>query len=145
MWVTGGKAHIKDLEAGDVQDPDEGGALALGLVQSLVDAQHQPAEHALVGGLGQGLDGKVGLHHAKTVGEGSGGEACQTPALPEALLPSHFTSGAHSREDRPQGGKQTQGSHTTLIPTDVYNDRKLKRQKDPTTQAQAKEEWQTHL
>lgn len=55
------EAHVEDLEAGDVQNPDEGGALPLGLVQGLVDAQHQPAEHALVGGLGQGLDGKVSL------------------------------------------------------------------------------------
>lgn len=54
-------AHFKDLEASDVQDADERGALPLGLVQSLVDAQHQPAEHSLVGGLGQGLDGKVRL------------------------------------------------------------------------------------
>lgn len=32
------ETHIKDLEAGDVQDPDERGPLALGLVQGLVDA-----------------------------------------------------------------------------------------------------------
>lgn len=62
-WRRGheAEAHIEDLEAGNVQDPDEGGALPLGLVQSLVDAQHQPAEHAFVGGLGQGLNGKVSL------------------------------------------------------------------------------------
>lgn len=59
-------AHIKDLEASDVQDPDERGTLPLGLVQSLVNAQHQPAEHSLIGGLGQGLDGKVSLGWGET-------------------------------------------------------------------------------
>lgn len=29
--------HVEDFEAGDVQDADEGGALPLGLIQSLVD------------------------------------------------------------------------------------------------------------
>lgn len=60
-WGQQGEAYIEDLEAGNVQDSDERGALPLGLVQGLVDAQHQPAEHALIGGLGQGLNGKVSL------------------------------------------------------------------------------------
>ena len=54
-------AHLKDLEAGDVEDADEGGPLPLGLVQRLVEPHHQPAEHALVRGLGQGLHGKLCL------------------------------------------------------------------------------------
>ena len=46
------EAHIKDLEASDVQDPDEQDVLPLGLVQSLADVQDQPVEHALISGLG---------------------------------------------------------------------------------------------
>ena len=55
------EAHIKDLEASDVQDPDEHDVLPLGLVQSLVDVQDQPVEHALIDGLGQSLGGKISL------------------------------------------------------------------------------------
>ena len=54
-------ADLEDLEAGDVQDAEEGGALAGTAVQGTVEAQDQPAEEALVGGLGQGLQREVGL------------------------------------------------------------------------------------
>lgn len=80
-WGQEGDAHIEDLEAGDVQDPNERGALPLGLVQGLVDTQHQPAEHALVGGLGQGLDGKVSL------GEGRPGHRVSDTREPSHLYP----------------------------------------------------------
>lgn len=53
--------YLEDLKAGDVQDADEGRSLALGLVQSFVDAHDQPAEHPLVRGFGQSLDGKLRL------------------------------------------------------------------------------------
>lgn len=85
-WVMKGEAHIKDLEAGDVQDPDEGGALPLGLVQSLVDAQHQPAEHPLVGRLGQGFNGKVSLRGTP----GERGVRYKESENPHTLCPSNF-------------------------------------------------------
>ena len=44
--------HIKDLKAGDVQDPDEVLPGLLG-VQLLVDASDHPQEHLLVDGFGQ--------------------------------------------------------------------------------------------
>lgn len=44
--------HIKDLKAGDVQDPDEVLSGLLG-VQLLVDAGDHPQKHLLVDGLGQ--------------------------------------------------------------------------------------------
>lgn len=53
--------YLKDLKASDVEDADEGGSLSLGLVQSLVDPEHQAAEHPLVGSFGQSLDSKLGL------------------------------------------------------------------------------------
>ena len=55
------KPYLEDLEAGDVQDADEGGPLPLGLVQGLVDPHHQPAEHPLVGRLSQRLHRKLRL------------------------------------------------------------------------------------
>lgn len=59
--------YLKDLEAGDVEDPQEGGSLALGLVQGLVDLPQDPAEQTLKHGLCQGLDGKVSLTTDKCV------------------------------------------------------------------------------
>ena len=53
--------YLEDLKAGNVQNADEGSSLALGPVQGLVDAVDQPAEQALVRGLGQGLHRKVSL------------------------------------------------------------------------------------
>lgn len=53
--------HLKDLEASDVQDADERGALAFGPVQSLVDAMDEPAEQPLVCRLGQSFNSKVSL------------------------------------------------------------------------------------
>lgn len=47
------RTHIKDLEACNVQHPDEELPGQFG-VQSLVDSGHQPLEHAVVGGFSQG-------------------------------------------------------------------------------------------
>ena len=54
-------SHLENLKAGDVKDPDEAGPLALGAVQRLVDAHHDPLEHALVQSLGNGLHCKLHL------------------------------------------------------------------------------------
>ena len=56
--------HVKDLETGDIQYADEELAFVLG-VQSLVDTLHQPFEHAVVQGLGQGRH-RVGDLHTNT-------------------------------------------------------------------------------
>lgn len=48
-----GQAHLKDLEAGDVQHPDEELPLHLD-VQGLIDTDHLPLEHLFIGGLDQG-------------------------------------------------------------------------------------------
>ena len=53
--------HLKDLEAGDVQDAQEGRGLPLALIQRLVDPSQDPPEQTLVHRLGQRLDGKVSL------------------------------------------------------------------------------------
>ncbi len=53
--------EVEDLEAGDIEDANEAGALALGAVQAAVDAGDDPLEQALVGGLGDGFDGKLNL------------------------------------------------------------------------------------
>lgn len=57
-----GQAHLKDLEASDVQHPDEELPLHLG-VQGLVDPDHQPLEHLVIDGLAQSPDGVVALFH----------------------------------------------------------------------------------
>lgn len=54
-------AYFKDLKSSNVQDANERGSLSLGLVQSFIDSQHQPAEHPLVRGFGQSLDCKLSL------------------------------------------------------------------------------------
>ena len=53
--------QLEDLEAGNIQDADEAGALSLGPVQRAVDPRHNPLEQSLVGGLGDGLDGELDL------------------------------------------------------------------------------------
>lgn len=53
--------QLENLEAGNVEDADEAGPLALGPVQRPVDPGHNPLEEALVGGLGDGLDGEFDL------------------------------------------------------------------------------------
>lgn len=53
--------HLKDLKAGDIQDADERSPLTFGPVQGFVDAVNQPAEEALVGRLGEGLNGEISL------------------------------------------------------------------------------------
>ena len=53
--------YLKDLEASNVKDANEGSPLSLGLVQGFVDPHDQPAEHPLIGGFGQGLHCKLCL------------------------------------------------------------------------------------
>jgi len=53
--------QLEDLEAGNVENADEAGALPLSPVQGPVDPRHDPLEEALVGGLGDGLDGELDL------------------------------------------------------------------------------------
>ena len=53
--------QLEDLEAGNIQDADEAGALSLGPVQRAIDPRHNPLEQSLVGGLGDGLDGELDL------------------------------------------------------------------------------------
>ena len=53
--------EVEDLEAGDIQDADEAGALPLGPVQGTVDPGHDPLEQPLVNRLGDGLDGEFDL------------------------------------------------------------------------------------
>ena len=53
--------QVKDLETRNVEDSDEAGALTLGSVKGPVDPRHDPLEEALVGGLGDGLNGKLHL------------------------------------------------------------------------------------
>lgn len=55
------RTDLEDLEASNVQDAQEGGALAGTAIQGPVEAQDQPAEEALVGGLGQSLQCEVSL------------------------------------------------------------------------------------
>ena len=57
-WIT----HVEDLEAGDVEDAEEGGALPLGAVQRAVDAGDQPLEQTLVARLRDRLDRKLHLY-----------------------------------------------------------------------------------
>ena len=52
---------MKYLEAGNVEDADERGALAFAAIKRFVDALHNPFEHALVDGLGDRLDGELHL------------------------------------------------------------------------------------
>lgn len=53
--------YLKDLKASDIEDADEGGSLSLGLVQSLIDPEHQAAEHSLIRSFGQSLNSKLCL------------------------------------------------------------------------------------
>lgn len=52
---------VKDLESGNVEDADEGGALALGAVEGAVDAGDDPLEEPLVHRLRYRLHGKLHL------------------------------------------------------------------------------------
>lgn len=60
MWKPR-RSYLKDLKPSDIEDADEGGSLPLGLVQRLIDPEHQPAEHPLIRSFGQSLDGKLRL------------------------------------------------------------------------------------
>lgn len=53
--------YLKDLKAGDVEDSQEGGSLAFGLVQGLVDSAQDPAEQSLKHSFSQGFNSKVSL------------------------------------------------------------------------------------
>ena len=61
--------HIKDLKAGDVQDPDEVLPGLLG-VQLLVDASDHPQEHLLVDGFGQSTHCIGHLERQKCISSG---------------------------------------------------------------------------
>lgn len=53
--------ETKDLKAGNVEDANEGGRLPLGAIEASVDAMDEPLEHALVAGLGDGLNARLDL------------------------------------------------------------------------------------
>lgn len=53
--------YLKDFKASNVEDSQEGGALAFGLVQSFVHSKQDPAEEALEYGFSQGFSGEVSL------------------------------------------------------------------------------------
>lgn len=57
--------YLKNLKASNVQNPNEGCTLSLGLVQCLVDAHNQPPEHTFISGFSQSLNGKVSLSRRK--------------------------------------------------------------------------------
>lgn len=65
-------AHLKDLEASDVQDAQEGRRLSLALVQGLVHPGQDPTEKTVVHGLRQGLNGKISLDEKNSSQRGSG-------------------------------------------------------------------------
>lgn len=60
-------SHLKYLEAGDIQDAQEGGGLPLSLVQGLVDSCENPVKQTLVHGLSQSLHCKVSLRRERTI------------------------------------------------------------------------------
>lgn len=53
--------QFEDLEAGNIENTDEAGALALGSVKWSVNPGHDPFEQSLVGRLGDGLHGELNL------------------------------------------------------------------------------------
>ena len=53
--------QLKDLETSDVKDANEAGPLSFGAIKRSVDPGNNPLEESLVGGLGNGLDGKLHL------------------------------------------------------------------------------------
>jgi len=55
------KPHLEYLKASDVQDANKGSSLALGSVQSFINAVNKPTEQPFVCGLGQGFHCKVSL------------------------------------------------------------------------------------
>lgn len=74
--------HLKDLKASDIQDADERSPLTFGPVQGFVDAVNQPAEEALVGRLGEGLNGEISLDEKKNNNTKKGmNEATETSLL----------------------------------------------------------------
>ena len=48
------RTYLEDLEPGDIQDSDEELAFVL-CVQGFIDTSYQPLEHAVIDGLGQGV------------------------------------------------------------------------------------------
>ena len=73
-------ANLENLKAGNVQDADERGSLALCPVEGFVDAVHEPAEQPLICGFGKGLHGelclllRLGLLHVVTTHLDAGGQ-----------------------------------------------------------------------
>lgn len=82
-------AHLKDLEASDVQDAQEGRGLSFALVQGLVHSGQDPAKKAVVHGLRQRLDGKIGLE--QTEDGGCDGAPRQHQVFPTVGLPAAWS------------------------------------------------------
>ena len=53
--------QLEDFETSDVKDANEAGPLSFGAIKRSVDPGNNPLEESLVGGLGNGLDGKLHL------------------------------------------------------------------------------------
>lgn len=53
--------YLKNLKSSDVQDPNEGGPLPFGPVQSFIDAVNEPAEEPLIGSFCQSFYCKICL------------------------------------------------------------------------------------
>lgn len=58
--------HLKDLKTSNVEDSQEGGSLAFGLVQGLVDSAKDPTEQSLKHSFSQGFNSKVSLTNKHT-------------------------------------------------------------------------------
>lgn len=56
-----GNSYLKDLKAGNVQDTNEACTLSPGAIQRLVEAHHNPLEHALIESFSNGLNSKLHL------------------------------------------------------------------------------------
>lgn len=67
--------NLKDLKASDVEDSQEGGSLAFGFVQGLVDSAQDPAEESLKHSFSQGLSSKVSLANIRVSSKCSLNEA----------------------------------------------------------------------
>ena len=58
--------QLEDFESGDIEDSDEGGALAFGPVQRSVDPGDEPLKQPFVHRLRDGLDGELDLFLVKS-------------------------------------------------------------------------------
>jgi hypothetical protein len=52
---------VKNFKTSNIQYADEGSAMSFASVQGLVDMLHNPLEHALIDGLGDGIDRELNL------------------------------------------------------------------------------------